>query len=78
MRERLTRRFEHGLREIREIQERNLDFSKGKFSSFPDLIMMDGGKGQVNVALEVLNELNIEDIIGDLDLSKYNFVSFIE
>ncbi len=60
MREILTRRFEHGLREIREIQERNLDFSKGKFSSFPDLIMMDGGKGQVNVALEVLNELNID------------------
>lgn len=60
MREILTRRFEHGLREIREIQERNLDFSKGKFSCFPDLIMMDGGKGQVNVALEVLNELNID------------------
>ena len=60
MREILTRRFEHGLREVKEIQERNLDFSKGKFSNFPDLIMMDGGKGQVNVALEVLKELNID------------------
>ncbi|MGG7178220.1 excinuclease ABC subunit UvrC [Clostridium paraputrificum] len=60
MREILTRRFEHGLREIQEIQERNLDFSKGKFSNFPDLIMMDGGKGQVNVALEVLRDLNID------------------
>lgn len=65
MREILTRRFEHGLREVKEIQERNLDFSKGKFSNFPDLIMMDGGKGQVNVALQVLKELNINiDVCG--------------
>lgn len=60
MREILNRRFSHGLEEIRSIQERNLEFSKGKFSIFPDLIMMDGGKGQVNVALEVLKELNID------------------
>lgn len=59
MREILTRRFERGLKEIREIQERNLELSKGKFYYFPDLIMMDGGKGQVNVALQVLNELGI-------------------
>lgn len=59
MREILERRFTHGLEEIKKIQERQLNFSKGKFSSFPDLIMMDGGKGQVNVALEVLNNLNI-------------------
>lgn len=65
MKEILTRRFEHGLREIQEIQDRNLDFSKGKFSNFPDLIMMDGGKGQVNIALEVLKELNINiDVCG--------------
>ncbi|MDS0526229.1 excinuclease ABC subunit UvrC [Clostridium sp. SHJSY1] len=59
MREVLTRRFEHGLREIEEIKARNLEFSKGKFSNFPDLIMMDGGKGQVNIALEVLQTLGI-------------------
>lgn len=59
MREILERRFSHGLEEIKKIQERNLNFSNGKFSSFPDLIMMDGGKGQVNVALEVLDKLNI-------------------
>lgn len=65
MREVLTRRFQHGLKEIQEIQSRNLEFSKGKFSAFPDLIMMDGGKGQVNVALEVLNELGISiDVCG--------------
>lgn len=60
MREILARRFEHGLKEIKEIQERNLVFSNGKFSNFPDLIMMDGGKGQINIALEVLNKLGIE------------------
>lgn len=65
MREILTRRFEHGLREIEEIKSRNLEFSKGKFSSFPDLIMMDGGKGQVNIALEVLHNLGISiDVCG--------------
>ncbi|PRR84291.1 UvrABC system protein C [Clostridium vincentii] len=65
MREILTRRFQHGLREIEEIKSRNLQFSKGKFSSFPDLIMMDGGKGQVNVALEVLSLLEIHiDVCG--------------
>ncbi|MBM6837932.1 UvrB/UvrC motif-containing protein, partial [Clostridium saudiense] len=60
MREILTRRFTHGLEEIKAIQESKIKFSAGKFSVFPDLIMMDGGKGQVNVALEVLKELNID------------------
>ena len=59
MREILTRRFNHGLEEIKAIQERNLKLSAGKFSNFPDLIMMDGGKGQVNIAIEVLESLNI-------------------
>lgn len=59
MREILTRRFEHGLKEIKEIQNRDLKLSAGKFSTFPELIMMDGGKGQVNIALEVLESLNI-------------------
>ncbi|WP_300382237.1 excinuclease ABC subunit UvrC [Clostridium sp.] len=59
MREILQRRFKHGLEEIKKINERNLNFSSGKFSVFPDLIMMDGGKGQINIALEVLDNLNI-------------------
>lgn len=59
MREILTRRVNHGLEEIKAIQDRNLKLSAGKFSNFPDLIMMDGGKGQVNIALEVLESLNI-------------------
>lgn len=60
MREILTRRFNHGLDEIKAIQQRDLKLSAGRFSMFPDLIMMDGGKGQVNVALEVLQSLNID------------------
>ncbi|NYC29941.1 excinuclease ABC subunit C [Clostridium saccharobutylicum] len=59
MREILERRFTHGLKEIKQIQEKDLKFSNGKFSNFPDLIMMDGGKGQVNIAIEVLNKLGI-------------------
>lgn len=53
MREVLTRRFTHGLKEQEE------DVSNGKFHIFPDLILMDGGKGQVNIALQVLDELNL-------------------
>lgn len=53
MREVLTRRFTHGLKEREESGE------LGKFTVFPDLILMDGGKGQVNVALQVLDELNL-------------------
>lgn len=59
MREILERRFTHGLKEIKEIQDKEIKFSSGKFSNFPDLIMMDGGKGQVNIALEVLEKLGI-------------------
>lgn len=53
MEEVLTRRFEHGMREQEEGKE------LGGFTSFPDLILMDGGKGQVNVALKVLERLNL-------------------
>ena len=52
MEEVLTRRFEHGLLEREEKGE-------GGFSSFPDLILMDGGKGQVNIALQVLDNLHL-------------------
>lgn len=60
MREILSRRFSHGLEEVNKIKERNLEYSKGKFCIFPDLIMMDGGKGQVNIALGVLKGFGIE------------------
>lgn len=57
MEEILSRRFIRGLEERQLMKENDIEV-KG-FSNFPDLIMMDGGKGQVNVALRVLNNLNI-------------------
>lgn len=73
MREILTRRFQHGLEEIKNIQERNLELSAGKFCVFPDIILMDGGKGQVNVALEVLQSLNINiPVCGMVKDDKHN------
>ena len=59
MEEVLTRRFSHGLQERRELDEKGMGYEMGSFSRFPDLIMMDGGRGQVNVALHVLDKLGI-------------------
>ncbi len=59
MEEVLTRRFRHGLEEKRELLETEGDESFGSFTKFPDLLLMDGGKGQVNVALQVLHTLGI-------------------
>ncbi len=55
----LTRRFLHGMQEKKSLQEKQMDAEYGSFTRFPDLIMMDGGKGQVNVALKVLAELKL-------------------
>lgn len=52
MREVLTRRFTHGL-------EERAEGGGDRFNRFPDLLLMDGGKGQVNIALEVLSELHL-------------------
>lgn len=59
MREVLTRRFRHGMEEQTKLKEQDLDNSLGSFTRFPDVLMMDGGRGQVNIALSVLEELNI-------------------
>lgn len=60
MEEVLTRRFVHGLDEQEARRKENLDEEFGSFTRFPDLIMMDGGRGQVNIALEVLGKLNLQ------------------
>ena len=54
MKEVLTRRFLHGLEE-----RENTDTAYGSFTRFPDLLLMDGGKGQVNIANQVLEELKL-------------------
>ena len=59
MKEVLTRRFTHGIREQEELKTQGLSEEFGKFNRFPDLIMMDGGRGQVNIALEVLEKLGL-------------------
>ena len=60
MEEVLTRRFEHGLEEKKEYSGETEGNRLGSFTRFPDLIMMDGGRGQVNVALKVLRELGLD------------------
>ena len=59
MEEVLTRRFSHGIKEAQELKEKGEDLSLGNFTRFPDLIMMDGGRGQVNIALKVLQKLGL-------------------
>lgn len=59
MEEVLTRRFTHGLEEKERLKEKGIEEQYGSFNRFPDLLCMDGGKGQVNVALKVLQELKI-------------------
>ena len=59
MEEVLTRRFSHGIQESENLREKGKDISYGSFTRFPDLIMMDGGRGQVNIALAVLDRLGL-------------------
>lgn len=59
MREVLIRRFSHGMEEAKALKEKGMDQELGSFTRFPDLIMMDGGRGQVNIALKVLEELHL-------------------
>lgn len=62
MHEVLTRRFLHGLEEQEQLAGKGKERSDsyGSFNRFPDIIMMDGGKGQVNVCLQVLEELGLD------------------
>ena len=59
MEEVLTRRFRHGLEELAKLEEKDWGEDLGSFTRFPDLIMMDGGKGQVHVAEQVLEKLGL-------------------
>ncbi len=61
MSEVLRRRFRRGLAEMADPT-----IARGKFSELPDLLLVDGGRGQLNAALAVLKELNIEglDVLG--------------
>jgi excinuclease ABC subunit C len=60
MKEVLTRRFLHGMEEQEALKQKDVDNEFGSFTKFPDLLLMDGGKGQVNIALQVLEELHLD------------------
>jgi excinuclease ABC subunit C len=59
LKEVLERRFTHGAAEQALLAEKGLEDDFGSFTRFPDLILLDGGKGQVNIALQVLAELEL-------------------
>ena len=60
MHEVLTRRFTHGMQEMQELKDKQMPKEMGSFTRFPDLILMDGGRGQVNICLQVLKELRLD------------------
>ena len=60
MREVLTRRFLHGMEEKEDLDRSPVNHEFGSVTKFPDLLLMDGGKGQVNIALQVLSELHLD------------------
>jgi len=57
MAEVLRRRFRRGFAELNDPS-----IARGSFSDFPDLLLVDGGKGQLNVAIGVLRQLKIDEI----------------
>lgn len=60
MREVLERRFRHGIKEREQLEKEGRDIESGKFAVLPDLILLDGGLGQINAVLPILQELGIE------------------
>ncbi|MFA6693443.1 MAG: excinuclease ABC subunit UvrC, partial [Bacillota bacterium] len=62
MQEVLTRRFTQGLRERELIVSGKLEEKKAKFATFPDLVVIDGGKGQLSAAIEVFKDVGLAEI----------------
>lgn len=60
MREVLERRFKHGIKERERLEQEGKDIESGKFAILPDLILLDGGLGQINAVLPILQELGIK------------------
>ena len=68
MKEVLTRRFVHGMEEKEELNRKEMNHEFGSFTKFPAaesghcfvVLLVDGGRGQVNIALQVLEELHLD------------------
>ena len=60
MQEVIYRRFKRGKDELAKIDNNELNVGKGKFNVFPNLLLIDGGKGHVNVVKKVLKALSID------------------
>ena len=60
MHEVITRRLTHGLKEMQERGEAGEDPREGKFSDLPDLILIDGGRGQLNAAQDAMHALGLD------------------
>lgn len=71
MEEVITRRFKHGLEDIEKIKASGLT-GKEKFAVFPDLLLIDGGKGQVNVAKSVLQRLGLNIPVAGMVKNDYH------
>lgn len=56
----MTRRLTHGLKEIEERKAAGLDLQDGKFSDLPDLILIDGGRGQLNYAMDAMHSVGLD------------------
>ena len=56
MKEVITRRFMHAYKETAEREAAGLDVKGGKFTDLPDLILIDGGRGQLNAAMEAMRD----------------------
>ncbi|MBR6720236.1 MAG: excinuclease ABC subunit UvrC [Clostridia bacterium] len=59
LKEVLERRFVHCLSEYKKLSTGEISEDDAKFALLPDLILMDGGAGQLKIALEVLNEMGL-------------------
>lgn len=67
----MKRRFKRGLEEKAKLKSEGKDPELGKFSRLPDLILIDGGRGQLNAAISSLRELGI-DYIPTISLAEKN------
>ncbi|MDD2496952.1 MAG: excinuclease ABC subunit UvrC [Desulfitobacteriaceae bacterium] len=56
----VSRRVKRGQEERVQVREARLDSKDVKFAEFPDLMIIDGGKGQLSAVKEVLDELGVD------------------